>query len=96
LRNLIIIVFEDFLHLFGIRLHNRVYRNVPGITPERAEELESQFDQLVVLKRRALLWDQMQRLFHWWHVLHKPFAAIMYLVMAIHIVVAVWTGYAWM
>ena len=96
IRNLIVIVFEDLLHMFGVRLHGRDYRNVSGITPERAVELEAQFDQLVVLKRRALLWDQMQRLFHWWHVLHKPFAAIMYLVMAIHIVVAVWTGYAWM
>lgn len=96
IRNLVVIVIEDVWHLFGVRTRGRDYRRVPGITPDRALELEVHFDRLVVLKRRALLWDQMQRLFHWWHVLHKPFAAIMYLVMAIHIVVAVWTGYAWM
>jgi hypothetical protein len=34
-------------------------------------------------------------LFHYWHVLHKPFALVMYLFMAVHVAVAVMTGYAW-
>lgn len=52
--------------------------------------------QMSLLDRRIHVWHHMQRLFHYWHVFHKPFAIVMYIVMGIHIVVAVWTGYGWM
>jgi hypothetical protein len=48
-----------------------------------------------VLHRRVLLWDRLRALFHYWHVLHKPFALLMYLFMVVHIAVAWMTGYAW-
>jgi len=47
-----------------------------------------------LLQRRIALMSRAQRLFHYWHVIHKPFASVMYVVMAIHITVAIWTGYA--
>jgi hypothetical protein len=48
-----------------------------------------------LLRRRIALLSQVQRLFHYWHVIHKPFAIVMYIIMCIHIGVALWTGYAW-
>ena len=48
-----------------------------------------------LLKRRLLVLGQVQQLFHYWHVIHKPFAIIMYIIMVVHIGVAVWAGYAW-
>jgi hypothetical protein len=48
-----------------------------------------------ILHRRLLLWDRLRELFHYWHVLHKPFALLMYLFMVVHIAVAWVTGYAW-
>ncbi|RMG65319.1 MAG: hypothetical protein D6715_08645 [Calditrichaeota bacterium] len=51
----------------------------------RKERLEKRIDVLV----------QVQRLFHYWHIIHKPFAIIMYLIMLIHVGVAVWLGYTW-
>ncbi|MEW5795284.1 MAG: hypothetical protein AB1772_02885 [Candidatus Zixiibacteriota bacterium] len=48
-----------------------------------------------LLRRRIHLLGQVQRLFHYWHVIHKPFAIIMYFIMAIHIGIAIWTGYGW-
>jgi len=48
-----------------------------------------------LLKRKLVVLGQVRRLFHWWHVIHKPFAIIMYLIMIVHIGVAVWTRYAW-
>jgi hypothetical protein len=48
-----------------------------------------------LLRRRIALLSQVQRLFHYWHVIHKPFAIVMYVIMCIHIGVALWTGYAW-
>ena len=48
-----------------------------------------------LLRRRIALLSQVQALFHYWHVIHKPFAIIMYVIMGIHIGVALWTGYGW-
>ena len=47
-----------------------------------------------LLQRRIALMSRAQQLFHYWHVIHKPFAFVMYIVMTIHITVAIWTGYA--
>ena len=34
-----------------------------------------------------------RQMFYYWHVLHKPFAIVMYVFMFVHILVAVFTGY---
>jgi hypothetical protein len=46
-----------------------------------------------VVRRRIVFWDGLQRLFHHWHVVHKPFAIVMYVFMVVHVVVASMTGY---
>ena len=48
-----------------------------------------------VIRRRIVFWDALHRLFHYWHVIHKPFAVVMYVFMVVHIVVASMTGYGW-
>lgn len=48
-----------------------------------------------IARRRLLLWGRLHELFHYWHVFHKPFAAVMYLFMVVHVAVAVVTGYGW-
>jgi len=67
-----------------------------GRTHSQISHLNEFVRQMTLLDRRIQLWHQMQQLFHYWHVFHKPFAIVMYIVMGIHIVVAVWTGYGWM
>lgn len=60
--------------------------------------LQRQFERTVAhkaaLRRRLVLLSKVRRLFHHWHVIHKPFAVIMYLFMLVHIAVAWMTGYA--
>jgi hypothetical protein len=67
-------------------------RSVPG-------PLYRDFEQVVRQKaqahRRLLIWERVQELFHYWHVIHKPFAVVMYLFMVVHVVVAMMTGYGW-
>jgi hypothetical protein len=41
------------------------------------------------------MWNAIHQLFHYWHVIHKPFAIIMYIIMFVHILVAVYVGYTW-
>jgi len=51
--------------------------------------------QKALVRRRILLWDRVHELFHYWHVLHKPFALVMYLFLIVHVAVALVTGYGW-
>ena len=39
--------------------------------------------------------QQMQTLFHYWHVIHMPFALIMLIIVIIHVVVTISLGYTW-
>lgn len=61
-----------------------VFRDFERVVREKAQA-----------RRRILLWDRVHELFHYWHVLHKPFAVVMYLFMLVHVAVAFATGYGW-
>jgi hypothetical protein len=70
----------------------RQCRSVP--TP-LFREFQAVLRQKAQARRRIALWDRLHELFHYWHVVHKPFAVVMYLFMVVHIAVALMTGYGW-
>ena len=76
------------------RLRRLVGRRRP-IDRSLRRRLEKAVARKALLRRRLILWDRLREIFHYWHVLHKPFALIMYLFMILHIAVAWSTGYAW-
>lgn len=47
------------------------------------------------LQRQAVLLQPFQRLFHYWHVFHLPFAITMFVILGVHVAVAVAFGYTW-
>jgi len=47
------------------------------------------------LLRQALLLQPFQRLFRYWHVIHLPLATVMFIVLGVHVTVAVMFGYTW-
>ncbi|HEX4954154.1 MAG TPA: hypothetical protein VF017_12250 [Thermoanaerobaculia bacterium] len=67
--------------------------------PQVARGLRRRYHRLVErkarLRLRLLMWQRLREVFHYWHVLHKPFAIVMYLFMVVHVAVAWMTGYAW-
>ncbi|KAA3615238.1 MAG: hypothetical protein DWQ05_14855 [Calditrichaeota bacterium] len=58
------------------------------------------FIKIILLKAKmdseTFFWKRIHSLFHYWHVIHKPFAYIMLLIMVVHVVVAVMMGYTWL
>jgi len=77
-----------------------------ALSGEIAERLQNEFripaDSLADLDRLARSGAGRETgllallcLFYYWHVLHKPFAVIMYLFMIVHVAVALATGYGW-
>jgi hypothetical protein len=73
----------------------RFRRRFPALDRSLLRRLGQTVRRKALLRRRIRLWDSLHRVFHYWHVAHKPFAIVMYLFMFVHIAVAWWTGYAW-
>ncbi len=69
-------------------------RQHPALEPGLGRRFERTVTRKALLRRRLVLWPALRRIFHHWHVVHKPFAVTMYLFMIVHIAVAWMTGYA--
>jgi hypothetical protein len=86
------LVTDDLRLRSGLRTFAKSCRSVPAPV---FREFERVVRQKAQVHRRILLWDRVHELFHYWHVLHKPFAVVMYLFMIVHVAVALVTGYGW-
>jgi len=49
-----------------------------------------------VLARRQISAASMEQLFRYWHVLHRPFVWILFIIAAVHVGVALLFGYTWL
>jgi len=87
------LVTDDLRLRSGLRAFAASCRSVPRPV---VREFERVVRQKAHVHRRILLWDRVHELFHYWHVLHKPFALVMYVFMIVHVAVALATGYAGM
>ncbi|MFI5237462.1 MAG: hypothetical protein ACHQLA_05970 [Ignavibacteriales bacterium] len=61
---------------------------------EREELIEAAKSEIVIARRIAFLRTS-QKLFHWWHIFHLPFAISMFVIMVIHVIVTIVFGYKW-
>jgi len=65
------------------------------ISSPEIKEIAQLFNTKLLLERKIAFWNKIHQIFHYWHVIHKPFAYVMLLIMFVHIVVAVLMGYTW-
>lgn len=88
-------IFDDLFHYFRIRKLKKQFARELSLTEPYLYRAVQLAWRKIKLQRRMLLLNKIQQLFHYWHVFHKPFAIIMYLIMFVHVGVAVWLGYTW-
>jgi len=86
---------HDLLRPFQIYKLKRMISKELRITEPYLHRVVQLAWRKMSLERRIVLLNQIQQLFHYWHVFHKPFAIIMYLIMFVHVGVAIWLGYTW-
>ena len=86
------VVSEGLSRRRRLRAFARTCRDVP---PALWRQFEDALRQKAVARRRLLLWDRLHQVFRYWHVVHKPFAIVMYVFMLVHVGVAAATGYGW-
>ena len=51
--------------------------------------------QRMTLMRRIAFLEQLKRIFHYWHVIHLPFTIILFVILIVHVAVAIAFGYTW-
>lgn len=47
------------------------------------------------LIQRSIVLVQIEKLFYYWHAIHLPFTAMMFITLAVHVGVSLWLGYRW-
>lgn len=66
-----------------------------GIGKSESNELIKAAKSEIVIARRIALLRTFQKLFHFWHIFHLPFAISMFVIMVIHVIVTIIFGYKW-
>ncbi len=93
-RSLLSLLIAIRLDAFNLRRRLRRFRRRHShLEPGLRRRFERAVARKAQLRRRLLLWPRLRQVFHYWHVLHKPFAIVIYLFMIVHIGVAWMTGY---
>jgi len=62
---------------------------------KREKEILRLAKSKLVISQRIGMLRTMQKLFRYWHIIHLPFAIVMFLIMIIHIAIAIAFGYTW-
>ncbi len=93
--NAVILYFKD---IFGIRkltrsLHKRI-KHLDLIRADKHAVFEAAKEEIILARRIGLL-RTFQKLFHYWHIAHLPFAIAMFVIMFIHVGVTITFGYKW-
>jgi hypothetical protein len=52
--------------------------------------------QRAILTRRIALLQKFREIFHYWHIIHLPFSTIMFIILFVHVGVAIAFGYRWL
>lgn len=86
---------QDVQRFFQFRRLKKQFIQEHHLSKKELKVLMSITRQKTALVRRLFILNRVQHLFHYWHVIHKPFAVIMIVIMFVHIGVAVVFGYTW-
>jgi len=97
-RGLLAIFTIFFMDVTGWLRWRQIKNSIRGsstISKRDMSHFKQNLRQIVKMDRQIAFWNAAQSLFHNWHVIHKPFAYTMLLIMFIHIAVTVSLGFTW-
>lgn len=65
------------------------------LPPSLRHDLVAVVRTQATMEQQLVLLQPFQRLFHYWHIFHLPLTAVMFVVLSVHVAVAVMLGYTW-
>lgn len=88
------VVRDYFRSLSLIKKLNREIDEM-DITKRKAARVKHLVKTKIVLSRRIGMLRTVHKLFRFWHIVHLPFAIVMFVIMFIHIFITIIFGYKW-
>ncbi|MCP4703218.1 MAG: DUF3810 domain-containing protein [candidate division Zixibacteria bacterium] len=96
LKAILAIIGDDFARPFRfVKLKRFILNDDSEIPPKAVRQIIYFSKQKALLYRRKAYLGTVSNVLHYWHVIHKPFAWVMILIMLIHVTVVVLMGYKW-
>ncbi|MCL4509879.1 MAG: hypothetical protein M1470_02260 [Bacteroidetes bacterium] len=95
LRNSISFMLKDSIRIRRILKNIKKESKAASVPSKEIREIQNTAKSKMILARRVRLLSTMQRFFRHWHIVHLPFAILMFFIMFIHIAVAIVFGYRW-
>ena len=92
---LALIKFDLTRPLRNWRLKRHIRKAHRGIPSKATAEILAMAKQKATLMRRRTVLKAVNAFFHYWHVIHKPFAVVMIVIMFLHVAVVTLMGYKW-
>ncbi len=86
---------SDFTLPFTLSRIKRTLCDKDGCEISQVGQIIKLVRRLVILKRRIAFLKQAHNILHYWHIIHKPFAIVMIIIMIVHVIVALLFGYKW-
>jgi len=93
--NAVIFFLKDAIHVRKFKRKIISHLHKAGISKFRYKEIKRLIGAEIILSRRIGLLRTMQKIFHYWHIAHLPFAIIMFIIMIVHVIVTIVFGYKW-
>jgi len=86
---------QDLTLGFRLRRIRRELQGSAGLRSEQIPEVMRIVRRRVKLRRRTAFLSTAKALLHHWHIIHRPFAIVMLVIMVVHVVVTILFGYRW-
>jgi len=87
--------FKDYFTTIQLLRIFRKKMKFLGLNKSEREELIDAAKNEIDIARRIAFLRTSQKLFHWWHIFHLPFAISMFVIMIVHVIVTIVFGYKW-
>ena len=90
------IIVDDLSRPFRfIKLRRYILKHSPDMPPKAIYRIIHLSKTKALLYRRKIFLGTVSNIFHYWHVIHKPFAWVMIIIMLVHVSVTILMGYKW-
>jgi len=91
----IILIFKDYFR--SLLLLRKIYKEIDymNLAKRKANRIKDLVKSKIVFQRKIGMLRTMQKFFKYWHILHLPFAIIMFVIMFIHVIITILFGYRW-
>jgi hypothetical protein len=95
IQSVVILLYRDLTMPVRYAKIRRTLRQSLDVTSEQLKLITKIAQKRALLERRAAFLQSAKDLLHHWHIFHRPFAAVMLIIMMVHVIVTIIFGYRW-